>query len=67
MPQWSADETAREILRGVARNIAIIVFPAIGRWIWRLYRAFPGLIYWVSVRRMQMVRKLRVNPCRWPG
>jgi len=61
MPQWSAEHAAREILLGVSRNKAMIIFPAAVRWIWRLYRAFPSLIYWVSRRRMRMVRKLRIS------
>jgi short-subunit dehydrogenase len=62
MPQWSATDAAREILRGVSRNKAMIVFPMIGRWIWRLYRAFPSLIYWVSLHRMRMFRSIRFEP-----
>ncbi len=34
----SADEAARLILRGVARNKAIIVFPFYGRLLWWMYR-----------------------------
>ena len=59
--QISAEAAAREILRGVSRNQALIVFPAAVRWIWRLYRALPSLIYWVSLHRMRMFRKLRIN------
>lgn len=61
MPQWSAEQAVDEILRGVTRNKALIVFPAVVRWIWRLYRALPAVIYWVSVRRMRMFRELRVS------
>jgi hypothetical protein len=61
MPQWSAEQAVREILRGVTRNKALIVFPAIVRWIWRLYRALPAVIYWVSIQRMRMFRKLRID------
>lgn len=61
IPQISAEYAAREILRGVSRNQALIIFPAAVRWIWRIYRALPSLIYWVSIRRMRMIRKLRVN------
>jgi NAD(P)-dependent dehydrogenase (short-subunit alcohol dehydrogenase family) len=61
IPQMRAEDAAREILRGVSRNQALIVFPAAVRWIWRIYRAFPPLIYWISLRRMRMFRKLRVN------
>jgi|SRR5208282_1518829 len=58
--QMSADDAARQILRGVSRNQALIVFPAEIRWIWRIHRALPSLIYWISVRRMRMFRKLRI-------
>jgi len=61
MPQWSAEQAVHEILDGVARNRALIVFPAVVRWIWRLYRVVPAVIYWVSVRRMRMFRELRIN------
>jgi short-subunit dehydrogenase len=61
MLQWSVERAAREILHGVTRDKALIVFPAIVRWIWRLYRALPAVIYWVSVRRMRMFRKLRID------
>ena len=59
--QMSAEDAARAILRGVSRNQALIVFPAAVRWIWRVYRAFPRLIYWISLLRMRMFRKLRIN------
>ena len=60
-PQMRAQDAARAILRGVSRNQALIVFPAAVRWIWRLYRVLPSLIYWVSLRRIRMFRKLRIN------
>jgi len=59
--QISAEKAAREILRGVSRNQALIIFPGAVRWIWRIYRASPRLIYWVSLRRMRMFRKLRIS------
>jgi NAD(P)-dependent dehydrogenase (short-subunit alcohol dehydrogenase family) len=61
LPQWSAARAAREILKGVSRNRAMIVFPWIGRVAWRLHRYVPGLIYWVTVRRMRMMRQVRAN------
>jgi len=61
MPQWTAEQAAAEILRGISRNKALIIFPAVIRWIWRIYRACPALIYWISVRRMRMFRKLRIG------
>lgn len=62
MPQMSAQDAARAILRGVARNQALIVFPAAVQWIWRLYRWFPRVIYRVSLHRMRMFRSIRVAP-----
>jgi NAD(P)-dependent dehydrogenase (short-subunit alcohol dehydrogenase family) len=59
IPQMSAHDATCEILRGVSRNQALIVFPAAIRLIWRLYRVFPALIYWISVRRMRMFRTIR--------
>ncbi|MDR3661100.1 MAG: SDR family oxidoreductase [Mycobacterium sp.] len=59
MPQWSAEQAAREILAGVVRNKALIVFPGVVRGIWRLNRLFPGLLYRVNVRRMRMFRRIR--------
>lgn len=62
MPQMSAADAAREILKGVSRNQALIVFPAVVRWIWRLDRFLPAVMYWVSLRRMRMFRPLRIAP-----
>jgi NAD(P)-dependent dehydrogenase (short-subunit alcohol dehydrogenase family) len=59
MPQWSAEQAAREILAGVVRNKALIVFPGVVRGIWRLNRLFPGVLYGVNVRRMRMFRRIR--------
>jgi hypothetical protein len=59
LPQWSATRAAREILAGVARNQAMIVFPWIGRMYWCLHRLVPSLVYWVTLRRMRMFRKMR--------
>lgn len=58
-PQWTAERSAREILRGVSRNQAMIVFPWIGRVAWRLHRLSPEVIYWITLRRIRMVRKVR--------
>jgi len=62
MPQWSAERATQEILRGVSRNKPLIVFPLVGRWIWRLYRAFPSVIYRISIYRIRMLRRIRVDP-----
>ncbi|HET8851216.1 MAG TPA: SDR family oxidoreductase [Ktedonobacteraceae bacterium] len=62
MPEMSAQDAARAILRGVARNQALIAFPAAVQLIWHLYRWFPHLIYRVSIHRMRMFRSIRVAP-----
>lgn len=59
MPQWTAEEAVAEIFRGVSRNKPLIIFPAVIRWIWRIYRAFPAVIYWISIRRMRIFRAFR--------
>lgn len=61
LPQWSAPRAARQILADVARNKPIIAFPWVGRVYWRLHRLVPTLVYWVTLRRMRMFRKLREN------
>jgi NAD(P)-dependent dehydrogenase (short-subunit alcohol dehydrogenase family) len=61
LPEMRAEDAAHAILRGVSRNRALIVFPMRIRWIWRFYRAFPGLVYWVNIRMMRTIRKLRLN------
>lgn len=61
LPQWSPAQAATEILKGVSRNKAMIVFPWIGRLVWRLHRLLPSLIYWVTIRRMRMFRQVRAN------
>ncbi|CQD19043.1 short-chain alcohol dehydrogenase [Mycobacterium europaeum] len=61
MPQMSAEAAARAILRGADRNRPLIVFPAVVRVIWHLYRRFPGLFYRVNVHRMRLFRQLRAD------
>lgn len=55
----SADEAARRILRGVARNRGIIVFPGDVRAIWRVSRLFPRLYERLCLWHVAAVRKLR--------
>jgi len=64
LPQWSAERAAREIVRGVRRNKAMIVFPWVGRMAWRLHRLFPALVYWITLRRMRMFRDMRAEHLR---
>jgi NAD(P)-dependent dehydrogenase (short-subunit alcohol dehydrogenase family) len=62
MPQRSAHDAARVILRGVARNQALIVFPTAVQLIWRLYRLFPRVFYRISIHRMRLFRGIRTVP-----
>jgi NAD(P)-dependent dehydrogenase (short-subunit alcohol dehydrogenase family) len=62
MPQMSAEAAARAILRGVARNQALIVFPGVVWAIWHLYRWFPSVFYRISLHRMRLFRRIRVAP-----
>ena len=52
---------ARTILRGVARNKAIIIFPANVRWAWRLYRLSPRLLDRLLLHSTRTFRKFRLN------
>ena len=61
MPQMSAQDAARAILRGVGRNRPLIVFPTAVQVIWHLYRRFPGLLYRVNIHRMRLFRSLRAR------
>lgn len=54
-----ADRAAREILDGVARNEAVIVFPANVRWARRLYAVSPGPIERLMLRRWHTLRSYR--------
>ncbi|MFF3667499.1 SDR family NAD(P)-dependent oxidoreductase [Microtetraspora malaysiensis] len=51
---YPVDALVRDILRGVARNRALIVAPASARLVWRLVRLSPALATWaagLAVRR----------------
>jgi len=45
------------ILRGVARNRAVIVFPANARWLWRFYRISPPLWIWLGTKILRRFRR----------
>jgi short-subunit dehydrogenase len=62
MPQMSAQDAARAVLRGVARNQALILFPTAVQLIWRLYRLFPSAFYRISIHRMRLFRSIRTVP-----
>lgn len=52
-------EAAQCILRGVERNQAVIVFPSIYLWLWRLYRLHPSLLDGVGLQMIRSFRKVR--------
>jgi hypothetical protein len=54
-----ASQAARVILDGVARNRAMIVFPASMRWAWRGLRLFPRLADRSLLRQMRKERTYR--------
>jgi len=54
-----ASQAAVMILDGVARNRALIIFPAYVRWGWRVYRLLPRAIERVFVLRIRQLRKFR--------
>ena len=56
------DQAAKAVLRGVARNQEIIVFPFSARVAWWMYRAYP-LVFAPLLRRMlKKYRALRLKP-----
>jgi len=57
-----ATKAAQEILRGVARNRAIIVFPSHARIMWWLYRLHPSLLIPVGRKMIRDFRACRYNP-----
>ena len=59
--KMEATKAAQEILRGVARNRATIVFPAYARIIWWLYRLHPSLLHPLGRRVIKDFRELRYN------
>ncbi len=50
---------ANAILDGVARNQAVIIFPAIVRWAWRAYRLMPSLADRIMLPRVRELRRFR--------
>lgn len=54
-----AEQAARRILDGVARNQAVIVFPGYARVMWWLYRLCPGLVAPLGRRMIRDLRKIR--------
>ncbi len=54
-------KAARAILRGVARNQALIVFPFYARLLWRLKRLYAGLLSPFERRSVRELRALRLK------
>jgi NAD(P)-dependent dehydrogenase (short-subunit alcohol dehydrogenase family) len=61
------ERAAQVILDGVARNKALIVFPASIRWGRRLDRLFPGLSNKILLRQMRESRRYRTADLQVPG
>jgi hypothetical protein len=61
------ERAARIILDGVARNKAMIVFPASIRWARRADRLFPRLSDRILLRQMREFRRYRTADERVPG
>jgi len=58
--KWmDANPAARKMLRGVARNRAIIVVPSSARFAWWLYRISPGLVASIGRQGVKAFRKYR--------
>jgi NAD(P)-dependent dehydrogenase (short-subunit alcohol dehydrogenase family) len=55
------EKCAREILRGVERNKAVIVITALGKIFWPLYRLSPSLVLWLWQRNAEKIREFRIN------
>ncbi len=53
------DQAAQAILDGVARNQAMIIFPAVVRWAWRAYRLMPSLADRIMLPRVRELRQFR--------
>ncbi|MGI8908170.1 MAG: SDR family NAD(P)-dependent oxidoreductase [Candidatus Sumerlaeaceae bacterium] len=64
LPRWlmlTPSQAAAAILRGVAKNRAMIVFPFHARLLWRLYRICPPLLGPISTLSVAEWRKLRTS------
>jgi short-subunit dehydrogenase len=55
-------DAARMILRGVARNRAIIIFPFAARFLWWLYRLHPSLSAFRENMLVREMRAVRIEP-----
>ena len=55
-------DAARVILRGVAKNRAIIIFPFPARFIWWMYRLHPSLSAFFENMLIREIRAVRIEP-----
>jgi NAD(P)-dependent dehydrogenase (short-subunit alcohol dehydrogenase family) len=60
-PLMDTSRAAREILRGVERNRAVIVFPGYARLVWRLYRLNASLLGFLGAKAVRDFRRLRTE------
>lgn len=58
----AAEQAATQILDGVARNRAMIVFPGYARLMWRLFRLHAGLLAPVLRKTIADFRSARAAP-----
>ena len=56
---YDVSKAARDILRGVERNHARIVFPFHARFLWYLYRLHPGIADWLGGFQAKKFREHR--------
>jgi len=56
LPWYPADRCARDVLRGVARNRAVILTPTYAWAIALAYRIAPDLVRWIFDRQAQAIR-----------
>lgn len=63
---YPADRLAEDVLRGVERNLALIVAPARARVVALLYRLLPGLVAWESRRLLDAQRASRAAALSGP-
>ena len=58
-PPIPASEAAARILDGVRRNQAVISFPGYARFLWRLYRWWPGVLNVLGRKQIRDLRRAR--------
>jgi short-subunit dehydrogenase len=58
--KWmDANEAARKMLKGVAKNKGVIIVPSKARALWLVYRLFPGLLDVIGKEGTKVFRKVR--------